>query len=56
VWVVRFAQVAGRRQSGVVTRQNAPTTTSLEVTTEIVVIVDDVTKAVLLTTEYLPDT
>ncbi len=56
VWVVRFANVPGRRQSGVVSRKNAPTTTSLEVTTEIVVIVDDVTKKVLLTTEYLPDT
>ena len=55
VWVVRFPSVIGRRQSGVVQRKNSPTTTSLEVTTEIVAIVDDRTGKVVLSSEYLPE-
>ena len=55
VWVVRFPSVVGRRQSGVLQRKNAPPTTSLEVITEIVVIVDDRSGRVVLTTEFLPE-
>ena len=52
VWVVRFPNVSGRRQSGVVQRKNAPTTSSPDVVTEIVVIVDDRSGKVVLTSEY----
>jgi hypothetical protein len=55
VWVVRFPSVKGRRQSGVVQRKNSPTTTSLEVTTEIVAIIDDRSGKLLLSSEYLSD-
>jgi hypothetical protein len=55
VWVVRFPNVTGKRQSGIVVRKNIPTTTSFEVITEIVVIVDDRTGMVVLTSEYLPE-
>lgn len=54
VWVVRFPNVIGQRQSGIVQRRNIPTTTSFEVTTEIVVILDDRSGKVVLTSEYLP--
>ncbi len=55
VWVVRFPAVKGRRQSGIVQRKNSPTTTSLEVVTEIVAIIDDRSGKLLLSSEYLSD-
>ena len=56
VWVVRFPSVTGHRQSGLVQRKNSPPTTSLEVITEIVAIVDDRSGKVVLSSEYLPET
>lgn len=61
VWVVRFAGVEGRRQSGIVVRQNLPTTVPITtipriVVTDIVVVIDDETGTVLLRSEFAPET
>jgi hypothetical protein len=55
VWVVRFPAVVGRRQSGIVQRKNSPTTTSLEVVTEVVAIIDDRSGSLILSSEYLSE-
>lgn len=61
VWVVRFAGVEGRRQSSVVIRRNLPTvvpftTIPRTVVSDIVVVIDDVTGDVLLSSEFAPET
>ena len=56
VWVVRYPNVPGTRQSGVVIPKNNKTATTIDlsVTTEIVVIVDDATASEVRRSEYRP--
>lgn len=60
VWVVRFPRVGGRRRSEVILRANLPTivpitTIAPNVTTDVLVVVDDQTGVVLLRSEFAPE-
>ena len=57
VWVVRYAGVKGERQTGVIVRRagttvQPPTTITLTVFSDIVVVIDDDTAAEVLRSEY----
>lgn len=58
VWVVRFPNVRGKRQSGVIVRRTPSSvrpTVPLDVVTEVVVIIDDETGKEVLRSEYKPE-
>ena len=60
VWVVRFPRVRGQRRSAVIVRANLPTivpvtTIARDVTTDVLVVVDDQSGEVLLRSEFAPE-
>ena len=60
VWVVRFPRVNGERKTAVIVRANLPTvvpvtTIARRVTTDVLVVIDDLTGEVVLRSEFAPE-
>ena len=60
VWVVRFPRVDGDRKTAVIVRANLPTvvpvtTIARRVSTDVLVVIDDLTGEVVLRSEFAPE-